>query len=194
MTARVIRMAAAILGAPLLGGSEEPWSYVPSARDAAEVGALVRPCPIGPENVRLVGAPAPAGDRADPRRTVVVPIPDEARPAAPADEVPPGALWPGADGRVAVPRAREAGGAGAVNPWIARGAPAAPRRQSFRCGGVVAGGTGAAFVDGKIVHRGDLLGGYRVAAIAAAGVVLDVNGAQCVLPAGRTTVLADAGG
>jgi hypothetical protein len=149
---------------------------------------------MGPDNVKLVGRAAPMPDNADPRRTVIVHFHDEPRPAVAHDEIPEGARWPGPDGRLPIAGPQNAGGADVKNPWTARGdAGGRPHQLSFKCGGVVAGGQGAAFLNGKIVHIADLLSGFRVARIVAAGTVLERNGSFYVLPVGRTTVLTETG-
>ena len=194
MTARSSMLALALSAAASLGASDEPWSFVPAARDLPEAGAWIHPLRIGPENVLLVGsqAPVPAGRMAGP--TVAIRLPDEPEPAPARDLIPAGARWPDPEGRIVRSPAREAAEPQARNPWIARGESAAGARQlSFNCGGVIAGGRGAAFLNGRIVHVGDLPSGFRVAHIVAEGAVLERNGEFYVLPVGRTTVLADAG-
>jgi hypothetical protein len=159
--------------------------------------------------VRLVGtlgAIPPAA--AEPRRVVAVDLglplvagDAGSAPAVPvADDIPEGARWPDASGRIEA-AAPEPGGArekaGIRNPWEVRVHPVAAGSDAvFLYAGIIAGGEGGplAFVNGRAVRTGDELGKFTVARIASSTVLLERAGAYYVLPRGRRTTVGSAGG
>jgi hypothetical protein len=66
----------------------------------------------------------------------------------------------------------------------------------FFCGGTIAGGDNGpiAFLNGRVVRKGDLLGTFSVARIVAAGVLLERGGSSFMLPRGRRITIAVVGG
>jgi hypothetical protein len=120
----------------------------------------------------------PRGTRAEPAIAGPTPIPRSAQ-------------WPDAAGRIEA-EDPAAGAASIPNPWEAR---ARPRRtgvdMAFACGGTIIGGEAGptAIVNGRIVRRGDPLGGFQVSLVYEGGAVLERRGAYVVLPRGRTTTI-----
>ncbi len=116
------------------------------------------------------------------------------------DVIPTSAKWPDAGGRIsAVFREpeRASTNAGVRNPWEVRIRPkAAAQDTEFFCGGTIAGGENGpiAFLNGRIVRKGDLLGTFSVARVVAAGVLLEKGGSYFMLPRGRRTTITTAGG
>ena len=189
--------------------AEPGWAFVPASRDAHASGAVAGPWSPSDDVVALVGARIP--DRAataEPRRVVAVDlaIPQEAgdaskpAPAPAGDAIPEGARWPDASGRIdgaaqgpGEPREK----AGIRNPWEVRiHAKAAGSDAVFLYAGIITGGEGGpmAFVNGRAVRAGDALGKFTVARIASSTVLLERAGSYFVLPRGRRTTVASAGG
>jgi hypothetical protein len=144
----------------------------------------------------------------EPRRVVAVDLPDPreapdaGRPASVpvADAIPQGARWPDADDAIGTGASdpSDARDKTAVrNPWEVRAGPKAARSSAvFLYGGIIAGAEGGpvAFVNGRAVREGDVLGKFNVARIADSAVVIERAGAYFVLPRGRRTTITTAGG
>jgi len=163
---------------------ESAWTYVPASHDGRALDSYAIADVPTDRVVTVVGA-APRGAHRgmEPLRVFALefPVPsgvdhEQAMPVESRDEYPEGARWPDASGRIAAPpsspndRSR-----GLRNPWEVRiHAGPAGADSVFLCGGVVVGGDGGpiAFVNGRVVRKGDALGRFAVARVLAAGVVL----------------------
>ena len=177
---------------------------MPASREARTLGVIGRPflateavvCLVGANHACAVGTPElrrvfcfepsmPMGYRVD----------GPLEPNSEHRSVPEGALWPDASGRI-VAASRAAGGSLPVasrrNPWEVRAHPASRQSDTvFLFGGIITGGEGGpvALLNGRVVRRGDVLGGFSVVAVLAVGVVLESGGTCFVVPPGmRTTV------
>jgi hypothetical protein len=83
------------------------------------------------------------------------------------------------------------------NPWEVRIRPKSAGKDAvFLCGGIVSGGDGGpvAFLNGRVVRKGDAVGKFSVARVLASGVLLEVDGSYYVVPCGRRTTITGAGG
>jgi hypothetical protein len=202
-TAPFIPLLAALgLSNPALG--EPGWAYVPASREACTLGVIARPflategvvCLVGADQACAVAPPEPRHVlRFEPSVAPGYPVDGSLEPNSDHRSVPEGALWPDASGHI-VAASRAAGGslpaASRRNPWEVR-AHAASRQSDtvFLFGGIITGGEGGpvALLNGRVVRRGDVLGGFSVVAVLAAGVVLESRGTCFVVPRGmRTTV------
>lgn len=152
--------------------------------------------------VRLVqAAKKEASPVASPRAVIAFSISGQANgesasiPASTEQTVPAGARWPDAHGRISFSLAETAKGQGSVgvrNPWEARGSPESPAEEtSIACEGtlVAALGTSVAFLNGRVLGQGDMLGNFRLARILPDEVVLERNGRFVVIPRGSRAIV-----
>jgi hypothetical protein len=205
-----MRMPAPLLFLPLIAAAAplpdgQEWAPVPAARGARLPEAIFLPDPLTADVVRIVGpAPDPGAGHEAPRPVFAVDIADVpggaasttaavAEPAIPAD-----ALWPDANDRVAVGPAKGGGPPGSAairNPWEVRVHPKIPGEETvLACGGII-GGAEAGFVallNGRVLRRGDTVGGFSVAQVHADEVVLERNGSYVVIPRGRRVTVSTA--
>jgi hypothetical protein len=169
---------------------------------------IVIPASPGPEVVRLVGPPtaeaptlpkpvwrlsdrdwaAPsavgaAGVVAARGRAPEAGPPTDAIRLESSDRIYGEAMLSGAGHPAAAPR----------NPWEVRWAvrPKATR-HALTCGGILVGGDGGpvAWVNGRVVRRGDRLGPFLVEGVQRETVLLEVQGVRYLLPRGRTATIA----
>jgi hypothetical protein len=188
---------------------ESAWGYVPSMLGARPPASIAIPDLPTEAVVRIVGSGPPAtGSAAESRRVFAVDIYSgqrafsDGRPPAEkaACTVPEGARWPDSSGRiVAVLPEQDSppASAGIRNPWeVHIHAKPAGNDTMFTCGGLVAGGEGGpiAILNGRVVRKGEALGGFRVAGILADCVLLGSNGIIFVLPMGKSTIVTMVGG
>jgi hypothetical protein len=194
---RAVRLRADTLWAPV---AADPY------RTALEGIAI--PASPGPEVVRLVGSPTREGP-APPKPVWRM---SDREWAAPAAESAAGAVAAhGRESEIAAPADAirldssdrvygEASPAGGVqplgtprNPWEVRWA-VRPKATRFllACGGILVGGDGGpvAWVNGRVVRRGDRLGPFRVGGVQREAVLLELRGARYLLPRGRTATIA----
>lgn len=194
----------AVLGIPAASRAETDWTYVPASRDSRAAGSVELPYAPSEGAIRLVGVrPADRAPSGEPRKVFTIEIPDteplrlEATPGKEqeTEAIPEGAHWPDASGMIAAAPADAAGQQGDVrirNPWEVRvRARSAGKDAVFLCGGIICGGEGGpvAFLNGRVVRKGDTLGKFGVARVLAAGVLLERDGSYYVLPRGRRTTI-----
>ena len=189
--------------------AQSGWAYVPASRTAHTAGVIVAPYCLTDDVVRLIGIGAlnvPAD--AEPHRVFAVELCEasgEGREGklpevSSSDVIPTSANWPDASGRISVvfrESERASTSAGIRNPWEVRVQPkAAAHDTEFFCGGTIAGGDNGpiAFLNGRIVRKGDLLGTFSVSRVVAAGVLLECGGSYFMLPRGRRTTITAGGG
>jgi hypothetical protein len=178
-----------------------PWATVPASRGALAIETLVVPRELDEGAVRLVGAPHGPSPVPLPLRVMAVDVgilsasPGPKAPAAPGPPAPMARamLWPDPDGRITEPAADPGGGVQAVrNPWEVRiRQKDAGHEAVFLCGGFIAGGPGGAvaFVNGRVVKRGDTVSGFEVARVEAGVVVLARDSSSFALPMGRRVAI-----
>jgi hypothetical protein len=184
------------------------WTYVPASLERRPLETFAIAETPTEKVVTVVGADRPAPHpHSEPLRvfSVDIPVPSPGRddqpppPGAAAAAFPEGAHWPDATGRIVAAPPAPTASKGAVlrNPWEVRihSGPAGVDTL-FVCGGIVAGGEGGsvAILNGHVVRRGDTLGRFGVARIAAVGVVLERDGSYFVIPLGRRTTITFSGG
>jgi len=184
--------------------TQSGWAYVPASRTAHTTGVIVAPNSPTDDVVSLIGIGVlNVSVDAEPRRVFAVPLCEASSggkdgklpEVSSADVIPTSANWPDAGGRISVvfhEPERASTSAGIRNPWEVRAQPkAASRDTEFFCGGTIAGGDNGpiAFLNGRIVRKGDLLGTFSVARIVAAGVLLECGGSYFMLPRGRRTTI-----
>ncbi len=194
-------------GAPRLGG-DTVWAPVAADPHRVALEGIVIPTPPGPEVVRLVGTPVgpeaalskPVWRMADTAwaspaaggAAATVP----ARRGEPEVAVPADAIRLESSDRLygeAGPAGGTAPSAAPRNPWEVRWAvrPKATH-YALACGGILVGGEGGpvAWVNGRVVRRGDRLGPFRVEGVRREAVLLELRGVRYLLPRGRTATIA----
>ncbi len=200
MTPLLHGLAVSALACVVAPRAQAQVAFLPASRDSAVLGTLESAYLPSEGDICFVGpVAAPRRSPAPGRRVFSVEASPEAEPrgmrAEPAIPGPPpiprSAQWPDAAGRIEA-EDPAAGAASIPNPWETR---ARSRRtgidMAFACGGTIIGGEAGptAIVNGRIVRRGDPLGGFQVSLVYEGGAVLERRGAYFVLPRGRTTTI-----
>lgn len=187
--------------APVSCAGGPDWVPVPAAQGVVAASVPGFPDPGEFEVIRLVGVHGSRGDAAGPpARVFTVEIGAAEGGAAgipPGQAIPADARWPDANDRIDAGPAGDpsrAGPAGTRNPWEVR-LPRMGVETVFACGGVIDAGMGGAvaILNGRVARRGDSFGGFGVAVVVAAGVVLERNGVFFVIPRGRRATLSEEG-
>ena len=197
--------ASHLIAAVLLGisqkrscGSNEAYGYVPASPASRILGTLEIPRSASEGDVVLLGdaaaRPAPHPVHAPVIAFGITDPGEAAPPSSTPSGVPAGTLWPDPEGRIGVPgpEVRSVGQAQPPNPFVPRGRHRpAPLEAVFACEGVIVGGDRGpvAFVNGRAVRTGDLLGSFRVRCVVREGVVVEALGSLAILPVARTARL-----
>lgn len=180
---------------------ESAWTYVPESHDGSALDSYaVAEAPTDKVVTVVGGAPRVPRRGMEPLRVFALEFPmppgivgEHAQPVESRDELPEGARWPDASGRIAAPPSLPDGLSRRLrNPWEVRiHAGPAGADTVFLCGGIVVGGDGGpiAIVNGRVVRKGDALGRFAVARVLSACVVLERNGAYFVIPRGKRTAI-----
>lgn len=112
--------------------------------------------------------------------------------------VPLNALWPDKNGTIVVTPLNVRNGAFECrNPWeICSSGLSNHDASTLKSGGTVVGGAGGAvaFVNGRIVRRGDVIGVFEVLSVLPIGIVFKGGGVFFVVPRGRCVVVKSADG
>jgi hypothetical protein len=177
-------------------------AYVPTSPEAQPLGG-VRTASKFPDNlVRVVGTAGPrasAGSSLSSAGGTDYPIRNDSTPCEPNSidaTVPFGALWPDKNDTIVVkPRNAPNELSEIRNPWEIRSSDLTSRSKStFKCGGTIVGGVGGAvaFVNDRIVRRGDIIGAFEVASVVSVGIVLEKSGSYLVVPRGRCIIVKSA--
>jgi hypothetical protein len=201
----VLLVAAPCIAAP--SKAQSAWTYVPASREVLSIGTVVVPYEPGEDAITLVSDGTPRGVPIAARRAVLSfdlasppasPAADSQRSASEEESFPEDARWPDAKGEMLATLRTDTAeeSAGIRNPWEVRARPkATAEKTTFFCGGIISGGAGAvAILNGRVVKKGDALGGFRVARVLASGVLLERGGLFYVLPRGRRVTVITAGG
>jgi len=118
-------------------------------------------------------------------------------PAAEPQDIPEEAFWPDGRDRIVAgaPRAGVQAASNPRNPWELRARPTGATEMVLAWGGVIVPDSGVpvAFLNGTVVRRGDLIGGFSVARVSTAAVVLERAGLFFVVPRGRRVTVVQEG-
>jgi hypothetical protein len=184
------------------------WASVPASIEARQRSTIAVPSDFTEAVVSFVGivsAPVDVQDRTHPVISFDLPGTSEGgvggTPARPDFvTVPEGAHRPDSNNRISA----GSPGAGIAsespvgrNPWEVRVRPKASDEDvMFLCGGIIGGGSRGpiAFLNGRVVKRGDGMDRFRVAGVLCDGVLLEKDGSFFVLPLGKRTTVSTGGG
>jgi hypothetical protein len=177
---------------------EVRWADVPASPGASRVGFLSVPYAPTEGDVRLVEA-APQSNEMTRKPVPVFSVELEASSGShlpakdTAPDYPDGTRWPDSFGRIEAvltkPGIAPLGGS-VRNPWQGRVNPKSKGSENaFQCNGLIIGGEGGsiAFLNGRIVKRGDDVGKFRVSGIFAEGVVVESAALYFMIPVLRRT-------
>jgi hypothetical protein len=184
------------------------WASVPASIEARQRSTIAVPSDFTDSVVSLVGtvsAPVDVQDRRHPVISFDLPGASEGggdgTPSKPDFAiVPEGAHRADSNNRISAgsPSAGIASGIPVGrNPWeVSVGPKASEADVMFLCGGIIGGGSRGpiAFLNGRIVKRGDGMDRFRIAGVLRDGVLLEKDGSFFVLPLGKRTIVSTGGG